>query len=210
MRDDPAVVALVVRARDGDKEAWDALVERYVPLVWSICQRFRLSRADADDVSQIVWLLLVEQLPKLREPAALPGWLATTTQRECLRAIQGRERERRLERRMDTEAVVAKRAPGVDEEILLAERDAALREGLTQLPPRCRNLLTLLIEQPPVPYAQISERLGIPVGAIGPTRARCLAKLRRSPAVAALIRTDLENDGQEGGGERGGRPMVER
>lgn len=111
---------------------------------------------------------------------------------------------------MDTEAVVAKRAPGVDEEMLLAERDAALREGLTQLPPRCRNLLTLLIAQPPVPYAQISERLGIPVGAIGPTRARCLAKLRRSPAVSALIRDDLENDGQEGGGERGGRPMVER
>ena len=85
MRADSAVTDLVAAARDGDKQAWDALVERYAPLVWSICRRHRLGRADADDVAQSVWLRLVGQLDRIREPAALPGWLATTTRRECIR-----------------------------------------------------------------------------------------------------------------------------
>ena len=85
MRDDPTVVALVTRARDGDKDAWDELVERYAPLVFSVCRRYRLAPPDIDDVGQSVWLRLVEHLPGLREPAALPGWIATTTQRECFR-----------------------------------------------------------------------------------------------------------------------------
>ena len=88
MRDDPSVIALVARVRDGDQEAWDEIVERYSPLVWSICVRYRLSRQDIDDVGQSVWLLLVEQIGSLREPAALPGWLATTTRRECLRVLR--------------------------------------------------------------------------------------------------------------------------
>ena len=85
MRADSVVIDLVAAARDGDKQAWDALVERYAPLVWSICRRHRLGRADADDVAQSVWLRLVDQLDRVREPAALPGWLATTTRRECIR-----------------------------------------------------------------------------------------------------------------------------
>ena len=92
MRDDPPVTDLVARARSGDKQAWDALVERYAPLIWSICRRHRLGAADAGDVSQSVWLRLVGQLDKIRDPAALPGWLATTTRRECrqvLRAARG-------------------------------------------------------------------------------------------------------------------------
>ncbi len=92
MHDD--LTALVIRARNGDQQAWDDLVERYAPLIWSICRRYRLGRADTDDVGQSVWLRLVEQLASLREPAALPGWLATTTQRECgrvLRAVRQQE-----------------------------------------------------------------------------------------------------------------------
>src|ERR1700727_3870992 len=85
MRDDPSVVALVRRASGGDQDAWSELVERYAPLVYTICARYRLSTHDVEDVGQSVWLLLVEQLGKLREPAALPGWLATTTAHECLR-----------------------------------------------------------------------------------------------------------------------------
>ena len=88
MRDDPAVIALVKRARDGDSRAWDQLVERYAPLVWSVCRRYRLSPADCDDVGAGVWLRLVEGLPSLREPAALPGWVATVTRRECLRFLR--------------------------------------------------------------------------------------------------------------------------
>jgi RNA polymerase sigma factor (sigma-70 family) len=195
MRDDPTVVALVARAHAGDKNAWDEIVERYAPLVWSISQGFRLSRADADDVGQTVWLLLVEQFSQLREPAALPGWLATTTQRECLRVVHAAERHRRLDRRMDTESLVDTMSPAIDLELLAAERNAALRAGLAQLAPRCRRLLSLLIRHPPMSYTEISTKLGMPVGAIGPTRARCLAKLRSCPAVAALIRSELENEG---------------
>lgn len=94
MWNDPAVVDLVHRARDGDQTGWDELVERYAPLLWSICRRYRLSMEDSQDVGQSVWLHLVEHLSTLREPAALPGWIATTTQRECLRLLR---RERRTE-----------------------------------------------------------------------------------------------------------------
>jgi len=92
MRDDPSVVALVARAAGSDQDAWNELVERYAPLVWTICTRYRLSSHDIEDVGQNVWLLLVEQLGKLREPAALPGWLATTTSRECLRVVTAAQR----------------------------------------------------------------------------------------------------------------------
>jgi len=71
------------RARNDERQAWDALVERYAPLIWSICRRHRLDAADAQDAAQSVWLKLVDQLDEIRDPAALPGWLATTTRREC-------------------------------------------------------------------------------------------------------------------------------
>ena len=87
-RDDTLVTDLVTRARTGDKQAWDALVERYAPLIWSICGRYRLSRADAEDAGQSVWLHLAGQLDKIRDPAALPGWLTTTTSRECGRVLR--------------------------------------------------------------------------------------------------------------------------
>jgi RNA polymerase sigma factor (sigma-70 family) len=86
IRDHP-VATLVMRARNGDELAWDALVERYAPLIWSLCRRYRLDGADAGDVGQNVWLQLVDQLGKIRDPAALPGWLATTTRRECQRVL---------------------------------------------------------------------------------------------------------------------------
>ena len=88
MRGDPVVTDLVTRARTGDKQAWDALVERYAPLIWSICRRHRLGDEDTEDVAQNVWLKLVNRLDNLRDPAALPGWLVTTTQRECTRVLR--------------------------------------------------------------------------------------------------------------------------
>ena len=87
VRDDPVVIDLVTRARHGDKRAWDVLIIRYAPLVWSICRRHRLGDADAQDVGQCGWLRLVDQLDRIRDPAALPGWLATVTRRECLRVL---------------------------------------------------------------------------------------------------------------------------
>ena len=184
MRDDPTVVALVTRAAGGDPAAWKEIVERYVPLVWSICARFQLSNSDREDVAQNVWLLLVEQLGKLREPAALPGWLATTTQRECLRVLAAARKAEDAVTLDDTLPVVD--VTVIEQEILVAERNAALRTALGELPLRCRQLMTMLISDPPRSYAEISATLQIPMGSIGPQRSRCLERLRRSSALARL------------------------
>lgn len=207
MRDDPSVVALVLSAREGDTRAWGEIVERYAPLVWSICRRFGLTDHDAEDVGQGVWLRLVEQLPALREPAALPGWLVTTTQRECLRAQRSTRRYEPLEDPEDRARTMDERLLAVDQALLAAEREIALRAAFAHLDPRCQQLLALLVHDPPVSYADIGAKLGIPVGSIGPNRARCLDKLRRSPLLAALIRAET---GSAGGGERYGQSLVER
>jgi len=196
-RNGPSVTELVIRAKYGDKQAWDALVERYAPLIWSICRRYRLGNADAEDVNQSVWLMLVDQISVLREPAALPGWLATTTQRECGRVLRAARRTQPGGQVLE-DSIADVQAATAEEELLKAERQAALREAFTCLPPGCQRLLAMLI-QDPVPYAQISAELGIPVGSIGPTRRRCLEKLRSHPAIAALI--DAESGSTPVGGE---------
>jgi len=185
VRDDPTVVALVTRAAGGDPAAWNEIVERYAPLVWSICARFQLSNHDREDVAQNVWLLLVEQLGKLREPAALPGWIATTTHRECLRVVTAARKSERLGTGLD-DALQFVDNTIIDEEILMAERNAALRAAFAELTPRCQRLLAMLTSDPPCSYAEISATLQIPVGSIGPQRARCLERLRRSQAFVAL------------------------
>jgi RNA polymerase sigma factor (sigma-70 family) len=185
MRDDPSVVTLVVRAAAGDQGAWDEIVERYAPLVWSICVRYQLSMHDTEDVGQTVWLLLVEQLGKLREPAALPGWLATTTARECLRAVTAARKSERLGTGLD-DAMQFVDDVVIEEEVLTAERNAGLRAAFAELPPRCQQLLAMLLSDPPPSYTEISATLHIPIGSIGPQRGRCLGRLRRSPALIAL------------------------
>jgi RNA polymerase sigma factor (sigma-70 family) len=195
MCDEP-VAGLVARARNGDKQAWDALVERYAPLIWSICRRHQLGAADAADVSQSVWLRLVDQLDRVREPAALPGWLATTTQRECRRVVRAARESRPVAYVLDVENLPDELARPADHELLEAERHAALRQAFGALDPFSRQLVALLIQDPPLPYTEISARLGIAVGSIGPSRGRCLGKLRRHPAIAALIdaeRRDLRD-----------------
>jgi RNA polymerase sigma factor (sigma-70 family) len=187
MRDDPQVIDLVTRARNGEQAAWDALIERYSPLVWSICRRWQLDRTDAEDVGQAVWLRLLEQLDNLRDPAALPGWLATTTKRECYRVQDARCRLASGRPMLDAENLPDKQAATAEDELLVVERHAALREAFADLPPDCQRLLALLIADPPVPYAEISSRLGIAVGSIGPYRSRSLDRLRRHPAIAALM-----------------------
>ena len=152
-------------ARTGDKQAWDALVERYAPLIW---------------------LRLVDQLDKIRDPAALPGWLAITTRRECGRVLGTARRLRAPVYALDIENFPDGQADPADRELLAAERHAALREAFSHLPPDGQQLIVMLIMDPPVPYAEISARLGIPVGSIGPKRSY-LDKLRRDPAISTLI-----------------------
>jgi RNA polymerase sigma factor (sigma-70 family) len=189
MHDDRVVIDLVTRASHGDKRAWDALVERYSPLIWSICRRYRLSDADAEDTGQTVWLRAAGQLGAIRDPAALPGWLATVTRRECLRILRTVPGPLTAWNGPDAETIPDERAATAEQQLLTAERHAALRAAFSDLPPRCQQLVRLLIQDPPVPYAEISARLGIPIGSIGPTRRRCLDKLRCHPAIAALIST---------------------
>jgi RNA polymerase sigma factor (sigma-70 family) len=186
-RDDPAAAALCTRAAAGDQGAWDEIVERYAPMVWSICMTFRLTDRDLEDVAQNVWLLLVEQLGKLPEPAALPGWLAGTTRRECRRVVPA------------ARAPEPPDAAVTGEEVVMAERNAALRAALAELPPSCQPLMDMLISDPPYSYAAISTALGIPVDSIGPRRARCLERIRESSALLGLA----DSGGNRPGGDPG-------
>ncbi|HEY6310579.1 MAG TPA: sigma-70 family RNA polymerase sigma factor [Streptosporangiaceae bacterium] len=183
----PSANDLVTRAKNGDKQAWDVIVERYIALIWSICRRHRLGDADAGNVNQSVWLQLVGQLPALGDPAALPGWLATVTRRECLRVLGAARGPLAAGHELDAETAPDEQAGTAEQELPAAERHATLREAFQDLPPPDQRLILLLLQDPPVPYTEISARLGIPVGSIGPTRRRCLDKLRRHPAIAALI-----------------------
>jgi RNA polymerase sigma factor (sigma-70 family) len=181
------LATLVPAAREGDQHAWNAIVDRFLPLVGAIIRRHRLSEADGDDVSQTVWLRLVEHLDALREPDALPGWIRTTTRNECLRLLSVRGRVRPVDPQDDGGfADVADSAAGLDEDLLAAERRQALREALAELPAGRRDLLLLLLTDPPLAYEEISARLGIPIGSIGPTRARALEQLRRTRAVRRI------------------------
>lgn len=206
MRDDPSVVALVTRAAGSDEGAWHEIVDRYAPLVWSVCARYQLTGTDIEDVGQTVWLGLVEQLTSasLREPAALPGWLATTTARECLRVLRVRGRYEVFGSDPDDGGVpVEPDAAVIEEEILLAERNALLRAALAELPDSERRLFDLLLRDPPLSYAEIARTLGIRQGSIGPTRQRSLRRLSRSPLLAGL--SDL---GSAAGAPPGRRPAT--
>jgi RNA polymerase sigma factor (sigma-70 family) len=186
MRDDPSAAELMMRARNGEKQAWDVLVERYAPLIWSICRRYRLGHADAGKVGQSVWLQLVDQLATAGDPAAIPGWLATTTQRECGRIQRAAGYPLAAGQVLDARSIAAGETGIAEQELVLAERNAALREGFAHLPRRCQQLIAMLIEDPPVPHAEISAALGIPVESIERHRDRCLDKLRQCPALAGL------------------------
>jgi RNA polymerase sigma factor (sigma-70 family) len=181
---DAVIEELVARARNGDRAAWDEIVERYAALVWSVCRRYRLSDADAADIWGSVWLRLVESLDTLREPAALPGWLATTTARACARIYTSAKRQIPF---ADVELVEDRRSPAADDWLLTMERHAALRAAFAGLSERCREILSLLFSDDAPAYADAGIALGMPVGSIGPTRQRCLQSLRASRPLAALL-----------------------
>lgn len=204
--DDPSL--LIERARRGDRSAWNEIVASFAPLVWSVCVRTGLSRADAEDVCQGVWMRLVEHLDRIRTPAALPGWLVTTTRHECERVRRlGRQRQL-VERRAGWEQDLTTGDPGPDREILVAEQQRALRAAFADLSPACQSLLRLLLHDPPLPYAEIGAKMGKPVGSIGPSRARCLDKLRRHSALNAFLGTAPE-DKPAAVGNRGESPHAD-
>jgi len=162
IRDDPGVTDLVSRARNGDKKAWDALVERYAPLIWSICNRHQLGGAEADDAGRSVWLQLVDHLDTISDPAALAGWLAATTRRECGRVARAEQAPCAAGSVPHAQTIPDEQAGTAEHDLLAAEPSAALREAFLHLPLSCQQLITMLTENPPAPCAQISAKLGIP------------------------------------------------
>ncbi len=174
-----AAAALVLAAADGDQRAWNELVERFSGLVWAIARAHRLGPADAADVSQTTWLRLVEHLGRLRDPEHVGGWLATTARHECLRVIRRANRELpddTLDSDLDPKG---EHAPSPESVVLSNERRSLLWQALARLSQRCQLLLRALAAAPQPSYADVSAALAIPVGSIGPTRARCLEHLRK-------------------------------
>jgi RNA polymerase sigma factor (sigma-70 family) len=165
---------LVAAVRAGDETAWVALTQRFTGLLWSVARGMNMSTEDAADAVQTTWLRLVERLDDIREPERVGGWLATSVRRECL-AILRRRRDVGIP---DSLEMPADEEPP-DAGLLRDERDAELWTAMRRLPPRCGNLLRLLITDPPPTYLDVSDTLQVPIGSIGPTRARCLALLRR-------------------------------
>lgn len=171
-------VASVVRlAAEGDQRAWERLVELYGRLVWALTREFRLEESDAADVVQTTWMRLLEHIDRLDRPERVGSWLAATARNECLRSLAVRKRIVLVQ---DDAALMKDLAcgPDVDERLLADERAQAVRMALSHLPGRWQRLLQLLMADPPVPYAEISDQIGIPIGSIGPTRGRCLETLR--------------------------------
>lgn len=187
---DSEVTELVLAARNGSRSAWNSLVQHFDPLVRSVARGYRLAPSDIDDVSQTVWLRLFETLGQLRDPRALPGWLKTTTQRETLQGLA----KRRHTQLLDPSTIEAWLDPRpasahVDDDLLRQEADQAVTAGLAELSPRHRSLLVMLHAEPQHSYQEISRALGMAAGSIGPTRARCIDKLRRTEAIRAFLRS---------------------
>lgn len=177
MRLAPERCEQLVRAAElGDRASWEELVEAYAGLVSAIIRNHRLSGSDASDVSQTAWLRLVENIGRLQDRSRVGAWLATTTRRECLRVLsQGRRLV--LHGDVTEYETWAPDTPGPDAGLLAAERDGELHAALARLSPRCQQLLNLLMLDPPPSYEEVSAALGMPIGSIGPTRGRCLARL---------------------------------
>jgi RNA polymerase sigma factor (sigma-70 family) len=177
------VAQLVRAAAGGDQRSWDRLVDRYAGLVWSVIRGHRLSGADAADASQTTWLRLVEHADGLKDPARVGAWLATTARRECLRILRGAGRQIPYGEDLPEPPCDE---PEIDARLLRNERDAQLWEAFKRLPQRDQSLLRLLVAEPAPSYQEIACALDMPIGSIGPTRARCLERLRRARELVVV------------------------
>lgn len=166
-------------AADGEQRAWDALVDRFGQMVWSVTRGFRLDEAAAKDVSQTVWLKLIERIDTIEDPERLPGWLATTCRREAMRVARVRKRDVPTDFEYDVED---KASPSLDEMLIDDEENRFVVQAFKALDETCRELLRLMTIEPALTYEDISRATGRPIGSLGPTRARCLDKLKSAIA----------------------------
>lgn len=203
--------SLVKAAAEGDEAAWRAIVERFSGLIWAVARGFRLSTADAGDVYQTVWLRLAENVRRIQNPDQLGAWLATTARRESLRVVLGRRRDVLME-----DAALADLLPAdqtspelaaleAEEARLEAHRAKQVWRAFGGLPARCQQLLRVLMATHRPSYAEAAAALDVPVGSIGPTRARCLQQLRRligdvseTGSQAHIKQRDNQEDGRAG------------
>lgn len=179
---DHEVALLVQAAAAGDQQAWDRLVGRYVALLWHIAFRHGLSEWDAADVVQTTWLRLFENIEEVREPARVGSWLSTTAQRESLRHLAHHQKVVPS----DDEATFDEQdrlQPPLDEALLVREQAASAQAAVATLPSTWRSLVELMTQDPPPSYEAISAELGVPIGSIGPTRGRCVRRLRAMVAI---------------------------
>lgn len=162
------------------------LVDGHTGLVWSVIRGFRFDDDTSKDVFQTVWLRTAEHLDRIREPSKLASWLGQTTRNECIGVVRQRSRIVVTDEVIDlTEPTgeLLSNEPAPDDGLLRDESRVAVAAGFERLSERCQQLLRMLIVDPPVSYDQISELLDLPIGSIGPTRARCLETLRSTPEI---------------------------
>lgn len=181
---DPA--ELVAAAAAGDQAAWEALVDRYNGLLWAVARGYRLSTADAAEVVQTSWLRLVENLDRLREPERVGAWLCTTTRRECFRALRRNGSQIPAAELDPADDPVVGGDPTPEHTVLDADRDRQLWAAVDRLSDRCRRLLRLLMAPVAPSYEEVSATLDMPIGSIGPTRARCLQRLRQDVEAVGI------------------------
>lgn len=174
---DVGSAALVSRAAAGEPEAWGGLIERFSGMVFSVARHHGLNATDAADVSQTVWLRLVEHLTRIENPERVAGWLAVTTQRESRRFRRNARRNVLVEDEEGLEAPPSEAE--VDSALLAQERDRRVAAACKQLSPRCQQMLAMLFDEERPNYKQLAVALDMPSGSIGPTRMRCLQCLRR-------------------------------
>ena len=173
------LATLLRAASEGDQEAWNAITDRFTSLLWSVARSYRLGSDDAEDVVQNTWLRLLENLTRIDNPEALPGWLATTARREALGILRRRGRTV-LTRDEDLGVDLADPASTeLDSALLEDERDVELWASFAKLPERCQQLLRVLMACDRPVYAEVSAAFDMPIGSIGPTRMRCLERLRK-------------------------------
>jgi RNA polymerase sigma factor (sigma-70 family) len=180
----PGALSSVVRsAADGDALAWSELFRRFTRRIGAVARAHRLGAHETEDVVQDTWLRALEHLGDLRDPASVAGWLSTTARRESLRHIGQTSREVLAADQLEREAEEST----AFETLARAERTDALNRAIERVNDRERALLTVLLADPEPSYAEVSAALGIPVGSIGPTRGRAIARLRRDPDLAAAV-----------------------
>jgi RNA polymerase sigma factor (sigma-70 family) len=175
---------LVQGAAAGEREAWEGLVSRYTGMLHAIASSYGLDPTVRSDVVQTTWLRLIEHLDTLRDPGATGAWLATTARRQCCLVVQNRQRERPGARAEDLDVADGDRSP--EDQAVARDQDARVRAAFRRLPTRDRRLLAYLMNSPSRSYADASAKLGMPVGSIGPTRARCLDRLRRELVAVGI------------------------